>query len=582
MTNAEAAQMLGEIASLLEIKGENTFKIRAYQRAAEAISGLGQPLNQVRAEEGGLRSLPGIGAAIAEKIEELLDTGRCSYHQDLLAEIPATVFDMLRIPGLGPKKIKVLIDREGIVTVEQLEEAALAGRLHALPGFGEKTEQEIVRGISQLRSYHGRTDLGLAWEIAQNIMDQLREAAPIDQMTPAGSLRRMRETIGDIDILVTSDDPKAVMDRFTTLQLVTSIVARGPTKSTIITSAGIQADIRVVPPESFGAALQYFTGSKQHNVRLRDFAVRKKLKLNEYGVFRVGAGEEKRIGGRTEEEMYAALGLPLIPPELREDKGEIEAAREDRLPQLIEASDIAGDLHVHSKWSDGHNSIEEMARAALDLGYRYIGLTDHSPSQTVAGGLSPARLRERREEIEAVRKAVPELLILEGTEVDIKRDGKLDYPDEVLAELDFVVASVHSGWKMDADAMTRRLIAAIEHPWVDCIGHPTGRLIGQREPYSFDLDAVLRAAAKHGVAMEINCDPARLDLKDSHARRAKELGVKLSIATDAHWVHGLSLLRFGIGTARRGWLEPKDVLNALPPAKLKRALRRHRATASRA
>ncbi|HUU53631.1 MAG TPA: DNA polymerase/3'-5' exonuclease PolX [Armatimonadota bacterium] len=574
MNNAQIAEVLSEIALLLEIKGENPFKGRSYERAAEAVANLAQGADQVRGQKGGLRALPGVGRSIAEKIEELLDTGRCRYHQDLLAEIPATVFDLLRIPGLGPKKVRMLTAREGIFTVEELEEAAQAGRLRDLPGMGEKTEQEILRGIAHRREYSKRTDLGLAWEMADSIMGQIREGAPVEEMAAAGSLRRMKETIGDIDILVTSDDPEAVMERFVSLQLVSEVVARGPTKSTIVTTAGIQADIRVVPPESFGAALQYFTGSKQHNVALRDFAVRKKIKLNEYGVFRVEGEKEERLGGRTEEEMYGALELPLIPPEMREDQGEIEAAREGRLPELVEVGDIAGDLHVHSDWSDGHNTIEEMARAAKEAGYRYLAITDHSRSQTVANGLTVERLRQRRKEIEAARKAVPGIAILEGAEVDIKRDGSLDYPDEVLAELDFVVASVHSGWKTEREAMTARIIKAMENPWVDCIGHPTGRLIGQREPYAVDLEAVLTAAARLGVAMEISSDPSRLDLRDTHARRAKELGVKLIIATDAHRAESLSLIRFGLGMARRAWLEAGDVLNALPPSKLRKRLRR--------
>ena len=574
MDNAQIAEVLSEIAVLLEIKGENPFKGRSYERAAEAVANLAQGADQVRVEKRGLQALPGVGKSIAKKIEELLDTGKCSYHQELLAEIPATVLDMLRLPGLGPKKVKMLTEREAIFTVEQLDKAARAGRLRHLPGMGEKTEQDILRGIAHMREYSKRTDLGLAWEMAESIMVQLRQRAPVEEMAAAGSLRRMKETIGDIDILVTSDDPEAVMERFVGLDLAREVVARGPTKSTIVTAAGIQADIRVMPPESFGAALQYFTGSKQHNVTLRDFAVRKKIKLNEYGVFRVEGDEEARLGGRTEEEMYAALGLPLIPPELREDLGEIEAAREGRLPDLVEAGDIAGDLHVHSDWSDGHDTIEEMARAAKDAGYRYVAITDHSRSQTVANGLTVERLRERRKEIEAARKAVSGIALLEGAEVDIKRDGSLDYPDEVLAELDFVVASVHSGWKTDREAMTARIITAMENPWVDCIGHPTGRLIGQREPYEVDLEAVFTAAARLSVAMEISSDPSRLDLKDIHARRAKELGVKLIVATDAHRAGSLSLIRFGVGMARRGWLEAGDVLNALPLAKLRKRLRR--------
>ncbi len=574
MKNQEIARTFNDIADLLEIKGENPFKVRAYERAAEAVGALAQDLEQIRAGEKGLRSLSGVGESIAGKIEELLDTGGCAYHAELLKEIPATVFDMLRIPGIGPKTVKVLTEREGISSLEELEAAAEAGRLRSLPGMGEKTEQEILKGIARLREYSKRVDLGLTSSIAENVMLQLREAAPVNRMEVAGSLRRMRETIGDIDILATSGDAQAVMDAFVELQLVVDVVAHGPTKSSIVTAAGIQVDLRVVPPESFGAALQYFTGSKQHNVKLRDFATRRKIKLNEYGAFRVDDGGETRLGGEREEDMYAALDLPTMPPEMREDRGEIEAAREGRLPALIEARLIKGDLHVHSNWSDGHSSIEEMARAAKEAGYEYVAIADHSPSQTVANGLKIDRLEARHKEIEAARKAVPGIDILEGSEVDIKRDGKLDYPDQVLAGLDFVVASVHSGWKTERQAMTERIIKAMQNPWVDCIGHPTGRLIGQREPYEIDLEAVLAEAARLRVAMEINADPSRLDLKDTDARRAKELGVKLIIATDAHSAHHLSLMRFGVATARRGWVGPTDVLNALPLQRLRESLRR--------
>ncbi len=573
MDNADIAEVLSEIATLLEIKGENPFKVRAYQRAAETILSLTQDLSELR-QRGELRSLPGIGASIAEKIAELLDTGKCTQHQELLHEFPPTVFDLLRVPGVGPKTVKLLLEKKGIANLEQLEEAARAGLLRILPGLGEKTEQEILRGIARLREYGRRTGLGTAWAIAEGIMAELRAQAPVDQMEAAGSLRRMKETVGDIDILITSDNPEPVMDRFVHLGLVAQVLVHGPTKSSVLTHAGIQADLRVVAPESFGAALQYFTGSKQHNVRLRDLAVRRKIKLNEYGVFQVRGDREERIGGRREDEMYAALELPLMPPEIREDQGEIEAAREGRLPNLIEVSQIRGDLQMHSTWSDGHQTIEEMARAAKALGYRYLAITDHSPSQTVANGLSAERLRQRRREIATARTAVPAVAILDGTEVDIKRDGSLDYPDEVLAELDFVIASVHSGWKMDRAGMTRRIISAMENPWVDCIGHPTGRLLGQREPYELDMEAVLEAAARLGVAVEINAYPDRLDLKDVHARRAKELGVKLLINTDAHAADQLALMRFGVATARRGWIEAGDVLNTLPLPQLRRRLRR--------
>ncbi len=575
MENSEVARVLTEIAELMAVKGESSFRVRAYERAAEAVAGATEHLSAIR-EGKGLESLPGVGKSIAEDIAELLDTGRCERHQRLLSELPAGVLDMLQVPHVGPKTAKALIEVGGITSLEQLEQAAREGRLRTLPGLGEKSEQEILRGIERRREYSKRTGLGVAWAMARSIMNQLQDRAPVDRIEAAGSLRRRRETIGDIDILVTSDHAPEVMERFVEMDLVAEVVARGPTKTTVLTRAGIQADVRVVPPESFGAALQYFTGSKQHNIKLRDLAVRHHLKLNEYGVFRVGEGEDERLGGETEEEIYAALGLPLMPPELREDWGEIEAAQEGRLPRVVELSDIKGDLQMHSTWSDGHHTIAEMARAAKALGYRYIAVTDHSPSQTIANGLSIERLRKRRQELESARKEVRGIAILDGAEVDIKRDGSLDYPDEVLAELDFVVASVHSGWKMSEEAMTERLVKAMENPWVDCIGHPTGRLIGQREPYAVDMEKVLKAAARLGVAMEINAYPDRLDLKDTHARRAGELGVKILINTDSHAADQLQYMHFGVSTARRGWLEAGEVLNTLPLADLRRALRRAR------
>jgi len=576
MKNAEMAEVFSEIATLLSIRGDEVFRIRTYERVAETVLNLTEEIGVIR-DRGELRSIPGIGASIGGKIEELLDSGKCAYHQELLAEFPPTVLDMLRIPGVGPKTVKLLLEEEGISSVEQLEQAASAGVLRHLKGMGEKTEQDILRGIAHLREYSQRTNLGLAWDIAQEIMGSLREQAPVTQIEAAGSLRRMKETIGDIDILVTSDAPETVMQQFLELDLVGEVLVHGPTKSSVLTKAGLQADLRVVPPESFGAALQYFTGSKQHNVRLRDLAVRSKIKLNEYGVFRLHGKAEKRIGGGREEEMYEALGLPMIPPEMREDLGEIEAARKGELPELVELSDIRGDLHMHSTWSDGHHTVEEMARAAKAVGYKYISITDHSPSETIANGLSVERLKQRRVEIAAARKAVSGIAILDGAEVDIKRDGTLDYPDEVLADLDFVVASVHSGWKMDAAAMTARIVTAMENPWVDCIAHPTGRLIGKREPYDVDMEALLQAAHRLGVAMEINAHPDRLDLKDVHARRAQEVGVKLLINTDAHSADHLQVMHFGVATARRGWIEAKEVLNTLPLSALRRRLRRSRA-----
>ncbi len=579
MRNADIAQVFAEIAEIMTVKGESIFKVRSYERAAEAISGLADDVTALR-ERGELKAIPGIGASLSAKIEELLDTGKCAYHQELLKDFPTTALEFFDIPGIGPKTVKLLVDK-GITTIDELEHAATEGALRSLRGLGEKTEQEILRGIAHRREYSQRTNLGVAWDLAQGMMAQIRAGAPVDQMEAAGSLRRMRETIGDIDILVTSDQPEAVMERFVSLDVVGEVLAHGPTKSSIRTYKGIQADLRVVAPEEFGAALQYFTGSKQHNVRLRELAVRMRLKLNEYGVFDVSGEVERRVGGRTEEEMYAAMGLPMMPPEMREDQGEIEAAKAGKLPRLIELSDIRGDLHAHSNWSDGAESIEEMARAAQERGYEYLAMTDHSPSETVANGLSVERLQERRVELEAARKAVKGITILNGSEVDIKRDGSLDYPDEALSQLDFVIASAHSGWKMTREEMTARIIKAMENPWVDCVGHATGRLIGRREPYEVDMEEVLKAAARLGVAMEINSYPDRLDLRDVHARRAKELGVKLLINTDTHSSNRYDLIRFGIGTARRGWIERGDVLNTLPVKELLRSLRRARSQASR-
>jgi len=575
MNNGDIARILSEIGAMLEIKGESVFKVRAYERAAEALRNLPEFVGDVR-ERGELRTIRGVGESIALKVEELLDTGRLRYYEQLQQEFPRDTLELLRVPGVGPKTVKVLVEQAGITTLEQLEVAAQEGQLRAMRGMGEKTEQEILRGIAQIRSFGQRATLGEAFALAQEIVDQLRASAPVDQMEPAGSVRRMKDSIGDIDILATSSQPEKVMDCFVGLGLVSRVIMRGPTKSTVLTHSGLQADIRVVAPESFGAALQYFTGSKDHNVALRELAGRQSIKINEYGVFRVKDGAEQRLGGSTEEEVYAAVGLPYIPPELREDQGEIEAAQQGALPHPVELSDIRGDLQVHSTWSDGKSPILEVVRASKALGYAYVAITDHSPAQAIANGLPVSQLPLRLAEIEEVRRAVRGITVLNATEVDITRDGALDYPDEVLQQFDFVIASVHSGWKMGKAEMTRRLLRAIESPWVDAIAHPTGRIIGRREPYDVDLDAVCRAAAQRGVAMEINAFPDRLDLKDTHARRAKSLGAKLLISTDAHAADQLPVMRFGVATARRGWIEAGDVLNTLPLLRFRRALRRNR------
>jgi DNA polymerase (family 10) len=576
VTNDQVARVLQEIADLLEIKGENVFKVRSYARAAEAVSSLGEPIAAV-AERGELSRLPGIGRSIAEKITELIETGRCQRHQELRAEFPPGLLDLLRVREIGPKTVKLLYEQLGIADLEELEAAAREHRLREVKGFGAKSEDNVLKGIERLHHFTGRYTLGVADPIARATVAALREQAPVDQIEVAGSLRRMKETIGDIDILVTSTDPEAVMEVFTQLPAVHEIVAKGPTKSTIATVDGLQMDVRVVAPSSFGAALQYFTGSREHSVRLRELAVRRKLRLNEYGVFRVN-GKEKRIGGETEEQMYEALGLPWIPPELREDQGEIDAARENRLPDLIELKDVKGDLHVHTDWSDGHHTIEEMAEAARQRGYRYLVVSDHSPSAVIAGGLPPARLREQMKVIRALNRKRKNFTVFCGSEVDIKRDGSLDFPEDLLAELDFVTASVHSSFKLDARTMAERIIRAIENPYVDVIGHPTGRIIGAREPYEVDLDMVMRAAAQHKVALEINSFPDRLDLKDVHARRARDLGVPIIINTDAHDAAHLDLLRYGVAQARRGWITAADVVNCRPLNRLRTWINRRRKT----
>ena len=572
MTNREIARILSEIADLLEIKGENPFKVRAYQRAAQAIEGLAVALLDMRGRQP-FTDISGVGSSIAEKIEELLDAGQCRYHQELLAEFPASLAALLSIPEVGPRKAKVLHDELGITSVDELEQAAREGKLREIKGFAAKTEQNILRGIERLKVHKARLPLAQAHPLAMEVVEDLLLAAPVERIEPAGSIRRMRDTIGDIDILVTSSEPQVVMSTFVGLPVVDHVLEQGATKSSILSHSGAQVDVRVVDPESFGAALQYFTGSKEHNVRLRELAVRRGLRLSEYGVFDVKT--ERRIAGATEEEVYAALGLPLIPPEMREDCGEIAAALRGALPHLVAVEDIRGDLHVHTKRTDGHHTIEEMAETARGAGYEYIAVCDHSRSVGMAGGLFEDDLLRHVEDIRAVNKRLKGITILAGTECDIRRDGSLDYPDEVLAQLDFVIAAVHSGFKMDTDSMTSRIIKAVQNPYVDALAHPTGRIIGKRDPYEVDVARLLAAAGELGVAMEINSYPDRLDLRDVHARRAKELGVKVVINTDAHDCDHLRLITYGVATARRGWLEPDDVLNTLPLKELRRRLRRN-------
>jgi len=555
MKNKEVAELFETFADVLEIKGEIPFKPNAYRRAARVIRDLTEDI-EVVAQEGRLRELSGVGKATASKIIEYLTTGRIQRFEEAKEGVPPGLLDMLAIPGMGPKGAALVHKQLGIDTVDALGEAARAGRLRSLPGMGAKKEENILRGIEMLAESSKRTLLGEAMPVVERVIAHLK-SGPAAEAVPAGSLRRMKETVGDLDVLATGPRLDKVIEQFTQMPEVERVLASGETRASVVVEEGLQIDLRAVPPESFGAALQYFTGSKAHNIRLREMAQRDGLKINEYGVFK----GKMRIAGKDEAEVYKVIGLPWIPPALREDRGEIEAAAEGRLPALVQQSDIRGDLHVHSTWSDGKCTIEEMAKAAKALGYRYIAFCDHTRLLKVFGGLSEKDVLKQVEEIRELDGKIKGIRLLAGTEVDIRSDGVLDLSDEVLAVLDVVTASIHSAFKQPEKRMTARLIRAIENPHVDVIGHPTGRLLGARDAYALDLDAVLKAAAATGTAVELNAHPARLDLNDVACRRAKELGVKVAVNTDAHDAQQLHLIRYGVATAQRGWLEKKDVVN---------------------
>ncbi len=560
MKQQEIAAIFAQIADLLELRGENPFRIRAYRRAAQSVEGYSGNLEELAAS-GQLRDLSGIGPDLAAKITEYLRTGKIGAYEELKRSVAPGIPDLLAVPGLGPKTAKLLSERLHITSVEQLERAAREHRLRTLPGFQSKKEDNILKGIAILAKGRSRMHLGHALGLANDVLRLLQRAPGVTRVTIAGSLRRMKETIGDIDLLISSKKPEAAMQVFTGSPFCSRVLASGRTKSSIVTPDGIQLDLRVVAPESFGAALQYFTGSKEHNVRLREFAVRQGLKVNEYGVFRLKTGA--RLAGREEKDVYKALGMAWIPPELREDRGELDAARANALPTLVEARHLRGDFHIHSKWSDGADSLEAIAEAGIARGYGYLAMCDHSRSLRIANGMSIERLQEQMAQIRALnaRYRSRGFRLLMGSEVDILGDGSLDYPDSVLAQLDFVVASIHSGFSQSEATLTGRMIRAIENPYVTLIAHPTGRLMGQRDPYAIDLEAVFGAAHTTGTALEINAYPKRLDLSDTAARRAKELGVTLAISTDTHQLDHLEHIAIGLGVARRAWCEPDNLLN---------------------
>jgi len=573
MDTSTVIRVFDETADLLEILDEDTFKVRSYRRAAEGLRGLAQDLNAIRAGDG-LQSLPGIGKSLAAKIAELLDTGRMGYHEELKAQVPEGLPDMLRVPGLGPKKVALVWKERGIRDVDELEAAAQAGELRDLKGMGAKTEERILRGIATYRQGMERALLGDMLPVAERIVEELGALPETRRVTYAGSTRRMRETVGDLDILATSTSPLVVMEAFRALPELSDILLAGETKTSALLANGRQVDLRVVPPESFGAALQYFTGSQAHNIALRERARRMGLTVNEYAVSRLTEdGEEgERVAGATEEEVYEALGLPWIAPELREDHGELQAAEAGVLPELLQLQDIRCDLQMHSEWSDGSHTIAAMAEACMALGYEYMAISDHSQSLQVAHGLQPGRLAAQRVEVDDLNAAFAAeggaFRVLASSEVDILSDGSLDYCAATLASLDLVLASLHQGFTDDRARMTNRALAAITSGKVDVLCHPTGRLLLSREGYPIDIEAVIEAAAEYDVALEVNAFPERLDLCDTHVRVALQRGVKISINTDAHRPEHLRNMRYGVATARRGWATRESVINTWERAKL--------------
>lgn len=563
MNNREIAEIFSRVADMLDIRGDQIHRVLAYRRAAENIMLLGRDINDIYAE-GDLTAIPGIGKTLADKIAELLTTGKLEFYERLSEEIPPSLPELLRVEGLGPKRVKQIYDTLGITTLDELAIAAEQGKLRDLPRMGKKTEERLIRAIEALQR-HGddRIPLGDAWPLAQEILAALQEMPQVSKIATAGSLRRMKETIGDLDLLVAADDPQPVMERFSSLDLVESISVSGPSKTRVVLLSGLGVDLRVLPADRWGTLLSYFTGSKDHNVRLREMALKKGLSLNEHAFTPQDGSPE--ILCASEEEVYAVLGLPYIPPTLREDRGEIEAAQKGQLPQLVTVQDIRGDLHVHSTWSDGRMTIWEMAQAAQARGLHYIVISDHSRSLGIGNGLSVERLREQAQEVrEANDKLGPDFRVLHGTEMEIKADGTLDFPDDLLAELDFVTASLHVSLSQPQEQVTDRLLNAIWNPHVDMIAHPTGRLFPDRQGADLDMDIIFESALATGTILEINANPQRLDLRDIHVQRAVELGIKLAVNTDAHHSSHFDFLHYGVATAQRGWVTAANVVNTWP------------------
>jgi DNA polymerase (family 10) len=573
INNNDVAGIFNQVADLLEIQGENQFRIRAYRNAARTVADLSRGVADLAAQEDGFKGMPGIGKDLADKIRTIVKTGKLPLLTELEKKVPAGLTTLMRIRGLGPRKAAFLYHKLKISTPEALKKAAEAGKIAKLEGFGEKTEKAILEELARTKLTEPepqRFKLAVAEQIVEPLVAELAKVKGVEKAVIAGSYRRRLETVGDVDILVTAAKSSAVMDRFVKYEDVEKVLAQGASKSSVVLRGGLQVDLRVVPAASFGAALVYFTGSKAHNIAIRTIAVKKKLKINEYGVFR-GA---KSVAGRTEAEVYATIGLPLIPPELRENRGEIEAAKKGALPHLIELKDLKGDLHSHTKTTDGRYTSAEMAQAAKERGYEYLAISDHSKHVTVARGMDAKGLARKVKEIDGLNKKLKGITLLKSVELDILVDGSLDLPDSILKELDFVICSIHYNFNLPKAKQTERVIKAMDNKYVNIFCHPTGRLINERPAYEIDLEKVIKAAKERGCYMELNAHPDRLDLDDVHCQMAKELGVKVAISTDAHSLNDLDLIRFGIGQARRGWLGPGDVINTRRLPELRKLLKR--------
>lgn len=568
--NREIAEIFARLADLLEIEDANPFRVRAYRGAAQTLRSLPRGVNEMLEDGEDLSELPGIGKDLAAKIQEIVDTGHLALLDATQRKTGSELSEIMKLPGLGPKRVRAIHDELGVESIQQLRQAAAEGKIQQLEGFGAKTEQRILREIDRHRGASQRTRLADVDEIAKSLTDFLAKIDGVRQVIVAGSYRRRKETVGDLDLLVTCKRGSPVVDRFLAFDEVVEVISSGKTRSTVLLRSGLQVDLRVVRDISYGSALYYFTGSKDHNIAVRKIAQRKGLKINEYGVFR----GDTRIAGKTEEEVLKKIGLPFIPPELRENRGEIEAARNGELPHLIQRSDLRGNLHTHTDATDGKLSLKGMAEAAKEAGLQYLAITDHSKAVAVARGLDERRLKQQVRAIEKLNSQITGIRILSGIEVDILEDGSLDLEPKLLQTLDFVIGSVHRKFNLPKQKQTDRLIRAMDHSCLHCLGHPTGRLINQREPYELDIEKVMDAAVERGCYLELNAQPDRLDLNDTHCKLAKEKGLKIAISADAHSKTDLQLLRFGIDQARRGWLEPADVINTRSWNELEKMLRR--------